>query len=346
MRSASVRRPIRRCRPARAIAPVAALALLLAACGDGGDDAAETPDAQTGDPAEETPDDAATSEPADEEPDAAAGEVPDGPEIVVSSFNFPESTILAEIYAQTLEDAGYPVGRELDLGTREGVIFPALFEGEIDLVPEYLGSALVAGFGEEPPTEVQPGLESLRESFSAEGVEVLEPAPAENTNAFVTTSAFADEHGVSTLDDLADAGTITFAGPPECEERETCLLGLTQTYGLDVEFQSIQEPSARLAALQAGDADVILLFSTDAVLADPALMALEDTAGIVPPENIVPVVNAEVVEAYGDDLTGRINEVSDAITTETLIDLNTRAGEGLAPDQIAGDWLAEQGFVG
>ena len=307
----------------RTVATVAALGLLLAACGDGnGDDVDETPDAQTGD-----------------------APAVDGPEIVVSSFNFPESTILAEIYGQALEDAGYPVGRELDLGARE-LIFPQLSSGNLGLLPEYLGSALVTGFGEEPPADVDGGVEALAAAFEPEGVSVLTPAPAENTNAFVTSATFADDHGLTTLADLADAGPITFAGPPECEERDTCLLGLTEVYGLDVSFQSIQEPAARLEALQAGDADLILLFSTDAVLADESLVHLEDTEGIVPPENIVPVVRTELLDAYGDDLTGLLDSISAAITTEVLVDLNSRAQEGLSPAEIAGDWLAEQGLVG
>lgn len=323
-------RPTFRSRPVlRALAPLAALALLLAACGDDADPA-DAPDAEDGDGAG----------------DGEAAEIPDGPEIVVSSFNFPESTILAEVYGQVMEDAGYPVGRELDLGTRE-VTLPGLADGQIDFLPEYLGSALVTGFGEEPPEDVDAGVEALQAAFEADGVTVLEPAPAVNSNAFVTTSSFAEENGVSTIGDLADVdGGVTFAGPPECEERDTCLLGLTDGYGLDVTFESIQEPAARLAALEAGDVDLILLFSTDAPLADDRLVQLEDTEGIVPPENIVPVIRTEVVDAYGDDLVALLDEVSAMLTTEVLTEFNLRSSEGLAPDQIAGDWLADQGLVG
>lgn len=332
MRAAAARSLTGRLRMVRLLAPLAAIGLLLAACGGDADDTDETPDAQTGAPADETE-------------EAGDGEVPEGPEIVVSSFNFPESTILAEIYGQALEDAGYPVGRQLDLGSRE-LIFPELQDGSLGLVPEYLGSALVVGFGEDPPEDVDSGVEALRAAFEADGVSVLEPAPAQNSNAFVTSATFADEHGVTSLSDLADVGTITFAGPPECEERDTCLLGLTEVYGLDVQFESIQEPAARLAALEAGDVDLILLFSTDAVLAEDNLVHLEDTEGIVPPENIVPVVRTEIVDAYGDDLVTLIDSVSAALTTEVLVELNTRSQEGLAPAEIAGDWLGENGLVG
>jgi osmoprotectant transport system substrate-binding protein len=271
----------------------------------------------------------------------AAADIPDGPTIDVSSFNFPESEILGEIYAQAMEDAGYPVERSLNLGARE-LIYPELLGGEISFVPEYLGSALVVGFAEDPPSDVDSGLTSLREAFEADGVSVLEPAPAENNHAFVVTAAFAEENGLSSLGDLADAGDITFAGPPECEGRETCYQGLVDTYGLDnVTFESIQEAAARLAAVEAGDVEMILLFSTDAPLAGDDLVVLEETEGMLPPENITPVISTDVVDTYGDDLTSLLDDVTPAITTGSLQQMNAEASEGRSAAEIASDWLDE-----
>jgi osmoprotectant transport system substrate-binding protein len=306
-----MRRPTR-----RLAATIAALALVATACGNGDGNG------NGGD-------------------DDAAAEIPDGPTIVVSSFNFPESEILGEIYAQALENAGYPVDRTLNLGARE-LIYPDLIDGDISLVPEYLGSALVVWFEQDPPSDVDSGLSSLREAFDAEGVSVLEPAPAENNQAFVVTSAFAEENGLSSLGDLADVGDITFAGPPECEGRDTCYQGLIDTYGLDnVSFESIQEGAARLAAVEAGDVEMILLFSTDAPLAGDDLVVLEETEGMLPPENITPVVRTDVVDAYGDDLTGLLDDVTAAITTDGLQQMNAEASEGRSAAEIASDWLEE-----
>jgi osmoprotectant transport system substrate-binding protein len=302
------------------VAAAAALALLATACNG---------------------DDADTAAP-DTDGDTAEVDVPDdGPTIDVSSFNFPESEILGEIYAQALEDAGYPVDRTLNLGARE-LIYPDLLDGEISLVPEYLGSALVVWFEQDPPTDVDSGLQSLRDAFEPEGVSVLDPAPAENNQAFVVTSAFAEENGVTSLGDLAEAGDLTFAGPPECEDRDTCYRGLVDTYGLDnVSFESIQEGAARLAALDAGDVDMILLFSTDAPLAGDELVVLEETEGMLPPENITPVVRTEVLDAYGDDLTDLLDRITAAITTDALQQMNAEASEGRSAAEIASDWLAE-----
>ena len=94
--------------------------------------------------------------------------VPDGPTITVASFNFPESVILAEIYAQALEDGGYPIERNLNLGSRE-LIFPEIESGAIGFLPEYLGSSIGVGFGETPPNSTSDAVAMLSDLFSAEG---------------------------------------------------------------------------------------------------------------------------------------------------------------------------------
>jgi osmoprotectant transport system substrate-binding protein len=99
--------------------------------------------------------------------------------------------------------------------------------------------------------------------------------------------------------------------------------------------------AARLAALEAGDVHMILLFSTDAPLAGDDLVVLEETEGMLPPENITPVVRTEVIDAYGDDLTALLDEVTGAITTDALQQMNAEASEGRLAEEIASDWLDE-----
>jgi osmoprotectant transport system substrate-binding protein len=265
----------------------------------------------------------------------------EGPAITVASFNFPESVLLAEIYGQALEENGYEIERKLDLGSRE-VVFPAIESGEIDLIPEYIGSALSVGFGQETtPTDSDEGREALTEEFEAIGVAVLDYAPGQNSNVFVVTKTLADENNLEAISDLAEAGDLTFGGPPECEERDTCFKGLQDTYGLDnLDFQVMPELSTRVSALESGDIDMALLFSTDPVIPEKGWIVLEDDETITPVENIVPVVNDEVVEAYGEELIEVLNTVSKRITTEVLLDLNKRVQlDNEDPDDVARDWL-------
>jgi osmoprotectant transport system substrate-binding protein len=316
------------------LAPFAVLALVLAACGGSDDD----PDAgDTGD--------GETEDAAGEDADLDEVDIPeDGPTITVGSFDFPESTILAEIYATALEETGYPVERELNVGARE-LLLPELEEGGIDLVPEYVGSALIVGFGEDPPASVEEGVETLTAAFEELGVSVLEPTPAENQNVYVTTAEFAEANDVTSLGDLAGTGAI-LGGPPECENRDTCYAGLQELYGLDdLTFESIGEGSARLVALTEGNIQLTVLFSTDAVLADDSLVVLEEPEGMIPPENIIPVLRTEIIDAYGDDVVDLINTIGESLTTEVLIGFNGQANEGTAPDEIAREFLTELGVL-
>lgn len=269
------------------------------------------------------------------------GPAKDGPTIVIGSFNFPESQILGNIYALALEDAGYPVQTQLDLGSRE-VILPELEKGAISFLPEYAGSALAVGFGGEPTGDLDATIAALQEEFAKLNATVLEPAPGEDANAFVVTQAFADEHSLVTVADLANVpGGVTFGGPPECEDRATCLLALTDTYGLtNVTFESIQEGSVRVSSLAQGAIDVALLFSTQPVIAVEGFVVLEDTEGAIPVENITPVVANSVIEAYGDDFVNLINAISAKITTTVLIELNGKVElDAQDASDVARAWL-------
>lgn len=304
-------------------------ALALAGCGSS-DDTSEPSSTGTG---------AAT----ETSTDASGGG--DGGSVTIGGFNFPESTILMEIYAQALEDAGIEVQRQPDLGARE-LVFPELTGGSIDILPEYVGSAISVGFGEEPGTSTDAAIQQLSDLFAEEGVAVLEPSEAQDRNVFVVTSEFSESNGVTALSDLADAGDLTLAGGPECEDRPTCFAGLQDVYGLDnVTFTTIAEKSPRLAALQNGDVQIILLFSTDPVFTDGQLVALEDPEGMTPPENVVPVVTESALEA-NPQIEEVLNEISATLTTEGLAELNGQAAEGQQPADVAGGWLEENGLIG
>ena len=333
----------------RSLAMAGLLALTLAACSSGADTDTGGTDSGTGSASGTTDDDGGDSDSDGDDGGDESAAPGDGPTITVASFNFTESTILAELYAQALEDAGYSVERQLNLGSRE-VINPELFAGELDLLPEYVGSALTVGFGGEATSDLDESLSALREAYEAEGVQVLEPAPGEDKNVYVVTQQFADETGVSSISDLGELDQeLTLAGPPECESRETCYLGLTEgPYELDnLQFEGIAEGAVRISALENGDVDVATLFSTQPVINEKGFVPLEDDQGLTAAENIVPVVSDEIVEAYGDDLVATLNEVTELITTDVLLDLNGRVELNAEdPADVATAFLQENGILG
>lgn len=278
-------------------------------------------------------------------PRPGAGRRVDG--VVVTSFDFAESRLLAEIYAQALEDEGVTVVRRLALGPRELVV-PALRQGFVDVVPEYAGSALdasrpAAAIDHADPTAV---IDALRRAVVPWGVRVLSPSTASNQNAVVVTTPLTARYGLKRVSDLGSvAGRLSFGGPPECATRPRCLVGLEQRYGLEFEtFVPLVGDDHVRRALDDGVVDVGVLFTTDAALADGSLVVLEDDRRLQPAENIVPVVRAAVLA--DPRIAAALDEVSAALTTEGLRFLNWRvehAGTDLAFE--ARGWLVRHGLV-
>lgn len=161
------------------------------------------------------------------------GELTATGELTVGSANFAESEVTAELYAGALEQAGATVERKLQFGARD-VYIPALVSGELDIVPEFTGTLLSFLDAEAAPSnDVDEVMEALRPLAEAEGFTVLEPAEADSVNTFVVTAATAEELGLEKVSDLADVDEpLVLGGPPECPEREFCLVGLEEVYGL------------------------------------------------------------------------------------------------------------------
>jgi osmoprotectant transport system substrate-binding protein len=265
----------------------------------------------------------------------------DGPTITVGSANFSENALVAEIYAQALEAEGYSVERKLNVGSRE-IYKPALESGELDLVPEYIGTMLTF-LGGEATSDSAATHAALQAAWEPMGISVLDFAPAQDKNGIVVTKATADEFGFSKTSDLgALNGTLVFGGPPECPSREFCLIGLQGVYGLDfAEFKPLDAGGPiTVTALESGEIDVALLFTSSGVILAKDFVLLEDDMGLQPAENLAPAVRTEIVDAYGDRFENTLKAVSSALTSEELIALNKRVEiDGEDPDKVATSWL-------
>ena len=195
--------------------------------------------------------------------------------LTVGAANFSENITVAEIYAAVLRDAGYTVDVRT-IGNRE-TYMPALMSGEVDIVPEYVGTVTeflnkqINGADAAPLAsgDLNGTVAKLATLASQKGLKFGTPSSAQDQNAFAVTKAFADAHGLATLSDLAKAcGTITLGGPAECPDRPFCQPGLQSTYGLKFgEFQSLDAggPLTK-AAIRKGDVVLGLVFSSDGTL--------------------------------------------------------------------------------
>lgn len=272
-----------------------------------------------------------------------------GGTVVVASFNFPESELLAAIYGLAIEHAGIPVQLRLDLGPRE-LVQPALEQGLADLVPEYLGTALTSLHPDAKVAGADPAAvrQALALAFARWHIQVLTLAAAQDQNGVVVTRATAARLHLRTVSDLRPvAGRLTIGGTPECPRRPYCLPGLRAVYGLEfAAFEPFDTQAQRVTALRQGAVDVAMLTTTDGNLATGSLVLLADDRHLQPAENVVPVVSESAVARYGKRLTGVVNEVTSRLTTNALLFLNWRV-------QVAGDdvltearaWLERQGIL-
>ena len=269
--------------------------------------------------------------------------------ISIGSFDFSESRTLAEIYAVALESKGYEVTREFDIGSRE-LVTPALEQGKIDFVPEYLGAALTfASLGKAKltasPEEMQ---EALDEVLLDRGIEALAHGPAQDRNGIVVTAETAMEFNLIRISDLVPfAPELTFGGPPECPERPSCLIGLEQVYDLHFEeFQPLDVGGpATVAALEGGEVDVGLLFTTDPNIAEHDFVLLTDNRRLQPAENVVPIARSEALGRHVG-MRELVDSVTRALSTEELRELNRLVDlEGQSPEAVAREWLRVEGLV-
>jgi osmoprotectant transport system substrate-binding protein len=268
--------------------------------------------------------------------------------ITIASFNFAESVLLAELYGQALRSAGFRVELALDLGARE-FVQPALQKGLVELVPEYAGSALefVAGNGSASADE-RATHRALARAMASRGLTVLAASPAQDQNGIVVTRETATRFDLHTISDLGPvAPQMAFGGPPECRERPLCLGGLVSLYGLRFEsFVPLDEGGAlTVAALQAGQVQAALLFTSDGQIDAHGFVLLEDDRHLQPAENVTPIIRTDALAKFGPRLTEVTNAVSAALTTEDLQGMNRDVAAGEASAAVAAGWLAERGIT-
>ena len=264
-----------------------------------------------------------------------------GPRLTIASFGFGESEILANIYGKALEAEGINVSYKLKLGARE-IVAPALEKGEIDLVPEYVGNLLAFydANASAPGDDVAATTTKLVDAAKAKGLTVLEASQAADGDVIAMTKTQATKLSVKTISDLkGKESDLVMGGPPECASRITCYKGLQEVYGLRFEeFKPLDTGGPiTVKSLKDGDVDVARLFSSDPAIKANDFVVLEDDKFIQPAGNVVPVIRTE---ALTDEIEEILNKVSAALTTDDLIELNTRVDvEKEDAATVAEEWL-------
>ncbi len=260
--------------------------------------------------------------------------------IVVGSQDYYSNEIIAEVYAQSLENAGYTVDRQFRIGQRE-VYLPEIEDGKIDLFPEYSGNLLQYW---DPETEArlpQDVYTALVEA-TPEGLQVLDQAEASDQDSYTVTRAFADQWNLEGIGDLAEVTEpMVLGGNSELEDRPYGPKGLKELYAVTVGFTPVEDSGGPLTlkALSDGDIQLANIYTADPAIAANDLIVLTDTKGLFLASHVVPVASIGLDSGAAEV----INKVNAAMSPADLVAMNARSvDEQLPASTIASDWLQEK----
>jgi glycine betaine/choline ABC-type transport system substrate-binding protein len=309
---------------------VLACAALLSACGDDNSSSSDT-SSSSGQVIQRNADNANT-------------------QITVGSKNFTEEFILGEIYAQALQAAGYDIKKDLNLGS-EQIALKALKSGDVDGYPEYTSTALTSFFDVKPediPTDPKEAVSQAQDDFAKAGLVAFPPTPFTSANAVGMLKKKADELGVKNISDLkGKSQDLTLYGSPECRQRIDCLLGLEQNYGLKFKKFTPVDIGLRYEVLDKGQADVSIIFTTDAQLSTrDDIVILKDDKKVLPPGNVTFVASKKTADAAGPDMQKTIENVQKGLSERVMQELNARVDvDRETPKAVARAYLKESGYI-
>lgn len=259
--------------------------------------------------------------------------------IVVGSQAYYSNEIIAEIYSQALENAGFTVERKFQIGQRDAYL-PALESGEVDLFPEYTGNLLQFYSPDTTATTSEDVFAELATALPA-GLVVLDQASATDQDSYNVTAEFAAANNLSSLEDLAAVTTpLVLGGNAELEERPYGPSGLLEKYGVTVGFSATGDTTVE--DLLAGTVNIANVYSADPRIQTENLVTLADPKGLFLASNVVPLVNADVADQIADV----INAVQAKLTPEGLVALNVQSTvDQKSSADIATAWLTDNGLI-
>lgn len=274
-----------------------------------------------------------------EEPTGDDGGETAGDTIVVGSQAYYSNEIVAEVYAQALENAGYTVDRKFNVGQRDAYM-PEVESGAIDLFPEYTGNLLEYFDAEATATSPDDVYAALQEALP-EGLTALDYAEASDQDTYTVLKSFADENGLTSIADLSKLTTKpVLGGAPELEQRPYGPAGAKEIYGVDLGFSATAEGT--LDALLAGEVQVADIYTASPAFQTEEIVALEDPENMILASNVVPIASSDVA----DGIAEVINAISAELGADDLVAMNVQSTvDQASAEDIAAQWLEDNGLL-
>jgi osmoprotectant transport system substrate-binding protein len=241
--------------------------------------------------------------------------------VVVGSANFPESELLAEVYAIALQDKGVKATTKLNIGDRE-VYYPQAVKGAITIFPEYNGALLSGEVDKTSTAKTTAAVDAALTANLPSSLEILNPAPAQDADSMTVTAATAAKYHLKSIADLKPyASKWVLGAPSEFTTRTDGIPGLKANYGLTFKsFDPLDESGPlTLAALTGGKVQVADVFTTTPQIVTDHLVSLSDPKFNFAAQNVIPLVyKADATPTITDTL----NTISAALTTPALLQMD------------------------
>jgi osmoprotectant transport system substrate-binding protein len=241
--------------------------------------------------------------------------------VTVGSANFPEDELLAEVYAQALQAKGVKVTTKLNIGARE-VYYPQIQKGSITILPEYNGALLSTSVDKTSTAKSTAAVDAALTAKLPATLEILNPAPAQDSDSVTVTQATATRYHLKSIADLKPyAASMVIGGPPEFKTRVDGLVGLKNTYGLTFKgFDPLDESSTiTLSAITDGKVQAADVFTTTPQIIADKLVPLADPKFNFAAQNVIPLVYKPAMNAT---ITSTLNAVSAKLTTAALLQMD------------------------
>jgi osmoprotectant transport system substrate-binding protein len=327
-----------------------AATLLAAACGGGGGGGSAPASSSGGAPEAAIPADAVSITATPQNSPLPQGTPGTGkPAVTIGSKNFPEQTVLGELYSQALKAKGYNVTLKSSIGGSE-LIDKSLESNQIQMFPEYLGETVTSVAKLPAPTsasdtynKAKQWLEQNRQST------VLMQTAFEDTDGIVVTTQYAQDKGLETISDLSKVGPggqgVTVAGPAEFQNRETGLVGMKKTYNLPNVGYLPAPAGSQYTAVDQGSAQAANAFTTDYQLTTGKYKLLTDPQAVFGYQYVAPIVKQSVLQQQGPEFQATLNWVSGLLTDKAIQALNQQVqGNNQPAGDVAKQFLAANGL--